>query len=1384
MDLAPGTAIKQYTVEAVLGHGGMAIVYAVRHRTLGSAFALKMLRVHSADVARRLLLEGRAQGALRHPNVVAVTDTIDWEGQLGLVMELVEGPSLEQLLARRRLGLDEADALARGILDGVAAAHARDLVHRDLKPGNVLLARTGTGLVPKITDFGLAKLLDAAAGPTSTRSGVGMGTPPYMAPEQIRDAASADARADVFSLGAILYELVTGQRAFDGKDAWDVFSAIQAGKYTPPGELVRDLPDRMAAAIAGALEVDRDRRIRSVDALATMWAGGTATPAVPWDPETVSMVRSWESPSPIATPAEGGTWTGSEPPPDAAEPVPTPLPEPAPPVVARPSRVPWLVGGLALAVGLVAVGVWLTKPGVPPPVWPTFHQLTFESAMLVGPTLSPDGREVAYASDGELYLRRIGGDRAFPLTADVAPRAKSPAFSPDGTRLAFATADGLFVMAADGASPRRVTDAGGFPAWSPDGHALAYVTADYDDPFLLDADGDVAIVDLDGGVVTTLKAGVGAKGVAWSPDGTRLAYWTATRDLFTISREGGDPIAVTATPDAEWSVAWVGDALWYLSDRNGAVNLWSQPVEPSSGAPIGDAVPLTRGALGDVWSFAATADGRRVVYDTIDVSSNVWRAPIDANGAVGVPTRWLHTHRRFGSIALAAGGSALVADTPGGAERLLWIPETGESRELTAGTARDRVPRLSPDGASILYRSMRPGDGDAIYVVGTDGGGERRVGTAPERRWFVWSPDGSTWVAAGTPSVERRVADGVPTGRTWAGLVQDWGPEGLLVEHDGRTDVIDAAGAMVGTAPASAIWLGPGRVLSAEWPSRLAVTDVASGVSTPLVDVAPERFTDARFVSVSGDRSMMAFVADDQTSNLWVLDHPPEVAAVPIPRFERLTWDDAMESAPTLSPTGTTFAYVRDGVLALQRVGGGRPVPLLPGFEGTQYDPAFSPDGQRLAFGTDAGLWVCGATGESPRRVADRGWQPSFTPDGRLLFSTEPVIHPFSVLAMGEIVALPLDGGPAVALGIHGVHPTMSPDGTRIAYWTVPEREVWTVDAEGHDPQRIAGGDGLAAWHPQWSPDGGELYFLSEALGATDLWRVPVSGGRAAGPAIAVTAGFADEIHAFALSADGHRAVLDADASASEIVRVDLASGALTPVVRGRQLIGSFDVFPDGAHLAYAVRGRDERVLIASIDGSGVRELVAGGRVRDPRISPDGRRVALQWNKAGRYDIWLVDVDGGNRIDRTADAPTGLVDPRWAGADLVAMGGSQLWRISAESGAAAPDAGPGPIGYVPRLSPDGRHALIPSDTTFAVVDAATWAPVTTLPAYEAAWWGDDRLVYTDGKALSAYELATGRSWVIAEDVGGLATDVALGPEGSALVLVRRPASDLWAIDLP
>jgi serine/threonine protein kinase len=300
--LQPGDQVGRYVVLDLLGQGGMAAVYRVQHGALGSMHALKVVTVPSRSVMRRLILEGQSQAKLQHRHIVAVTDVIEVDGSPGLVMEYVRGPTLHDLLYEAPLSPTVLDKLGRGLLRGLAAAHDAGLVHRDLKPANVLVALEEDGLVPKIADFGLAK--DVTAEKSATRAGSFMGTPHYMAPEQIRDAKTVDHRADLFALAAVLYEMVTRTQAYPGDDLLDIFNRIAEGRRAP---LPADLPARWITTIDAGLQPDVDARPASATAMLAQWCGDVPDAALPQhqdelDPTLIIAFRRLQpgSPAPVS----------------------------------------------------------------------------------------------------------------------------------------------------------------------------------------------------------------------------------------------------------------------------------------------------------------------------------------------------------------------------------------------------------------------------------------------------------------------------------------------------------------------------------------------------------------------------------------------------------------------------------------------------------------------------------------------------------------------------------------------------------------------------------------------------------------------------------------------------------------------------------------------------------------------------------------------------------------------------------------------------------------------------------------------------------------------------------------------------------------------------
>ncbi|MBO84129.1 MAG: hypothetical protein CL927_02125 [Deltaproteobacteria bacterium] len=278
--LKPGNRVDRYRVELTLGEGGLATVYRVRHEVLGTVHALKVLHVHGDRIRERLLAEGRAQAQLAHPHIASVTDVLDVGGAPALLMEFVDGGTLADVVADAPLPLEATLRLFRGVVTGVVAAHEAGIVHRDLKPDNILLALPDddawhdaapdwSRVTPKVTDFGLAKVLDPVAGSPGqhTEAGVAMGTPAFMAPEQIRDARTVDHRADIFSLGAVLHALLTGRSPFAGADRFAVLQNVATGTRPPVESLRTDLPKALVQLLDRCLHVDPTMRFATATTL-------------------------------------------------------------------------------------------------------------------------------------------------------------------------------------------------------------------------------------------------------------------------------------------------------------------------------------------------------------------------------------------------------------------------------------------------------------------------------------------------------------------------------------------------------------------------------------------------------------------------------------------------------------------------------------------------------------------------------------------------------------------------------------------------------------------------------------------------------------------------------------------------------------------------------------------------------------------------------------------------------------------------------------------------------------------------------------------------------------------------------------------------------------
>ncbi len=350
-DLGPGSQLGgRYLVESVIGKGATGVVFEASHLVIGKRVALKCLYPQHASnptIVERFFREARIAATVEHPNVIQVFDGGKEGEVLFLAMERLEGESLGARLMRGPMRVNDAVTLFLAFMDGVAAVHARGVVHRDLKPDNIFLADQRAGVVPKVLDFGISKLKEPGL-KELTSLGTVMGTPFYMAPEQVTNTRDVDARADVYSLGVMLFEALTGDVPFADDSVLGIFKRVQAGDTTWLDRLRDEVPEPLVKVVETAMRVDRARRFASVtemrDALASATPADTdpvtERPYVSDSRETVKDARS----------------------PLAQREIPTIVRGTAPLPPAEPSAVPlwvWWALGAAGAVTFVSVVVAL-----------------------------------------------------------------------------------------------------------------------------------------------------------------------------------------------------------------------------------------------------------------------------------------------------------------------------------------------------------------------------------------------------------------------------------------------------------------------------------------------------------------------------------------------------------------------------------------------------------------------------------------------------------------------------------------------------------------------------------------------------------------------------------------------------------------------------------------------------------------------------------------------------------------------------------------------------------------------------------------------------------------------------------------------------------------
>ena len=705
-----GRTISHYRILEKLGEGGMGVVYKARDTLLDRFVALKVLppeKIADPERRRRFIHEAKAASALNHPNIVTVYDFAHEDGVDLMVMEYVPGKTLDQVIPRNGMRLDEALKWAVQVTDALAAAHAAGIVHRDLKPRNVMATEQG---LAKVLDFGLAKLTETLpADPYAstqtiepqTQEGAIVGTMAYMSPEQAQ-GGKVDARSDIFSFGAMLYELLSGQQAFRGETMGATLAAVIASEPPP----LREAPPRVARIVGKMLAKKREARYQSAaEVLADLQSAGQ-------------------------------------------------------PGARLLSRRLWL--GLAAALVIVLAGyaiLWRarqpasTRPAV---LRTEFSQLTSQPGIEWFPSLSPDGKWLVYGGAGagrrHVYLQSVGGQNPLDLTRDSTADDDQPVFSPDGEQIAFHSSrggGGLFVMGRTGEAVRRVTSSGFNPSWSPDGAYLAFTTENLElYPQNSVGRSELWTVAVNSGETQRLSAG-DAVLASWSPHNRRIAYTgrlgnPAQGDIWTIPVTGGTPARVTNDPARDWDPAWSHDGkyLYFASDRSGSMNLWRVPIDEASGKTLGEPEPIATPAP-YLAHASPSADGKRIVYTSALITANIQRLSLEASGGATGEPAWATTgSRRWSSPDPSPDGQWVAFYSLTQPEGQIYIahPDGTGLRQVT-GDAADRLPRWSPDSQWIACFSNRSRRFE-LWKIRPDGSGLRQL-TECSAGYFAWSPDGS-----------------------------------------------------------------------------------------------------------------------------------------------------------------------------------------------------------------------------------------------------------------------------------------------------------------------------------------------------------------------------------------------------------------------------------------------------------------------------------------------------------------------------------------------------------------------------------------------------------------------------------------------------------------